>query len=424
MSQTKQDRYEDAVLGIILRNPEAATKHEIDERYFQKWHNVVLACKEISAKGDELDILQISSHMNRRDLMVSLNAVRQESSGALANLQKYLDGLRDIWRGEQMRMALSSSIAELNNGGDVDVIISQLMQSTLKAASSETKSHNHNIKQALGIFLDKLETVMESKDSGGMGLQTGIVDLDRVLGGLHPSDMVVVGARPGVGKTSFGASVMMAMAKQGKRVAMISSEMSVDQVMLRVTSLETGIPAHKLRDADLDDNDWPIITAMTNRLLNMGIRIYDKPVVNVADVMLQSKAWMIDGGVDFIVIDYLTRIKPIKSSGNQVLDVGDVVTGMKNVARSLNIPVMVLAQLNRDAANRRPVMSDLRDSGIIEQEADQILMLFRDGENPLNPSEIIVEKNRHGESKIIVPCYFDKPTMRWADLARQHGDDQ
>ncbi len=423
MSQVKQDRYEDAVIGILLRNPEAITKHEIDERHFQKWHAVVVACKEITGKGDEVDILSISQHMGRRDLLQVLNTVRQESSGALANLPKYLDGLRDMWRAEQLRMALTSSVADLANGGEVDTVISQLMQSTLKAATSEVKSHNHGIKQALGIFLDKLETVMEAKDAGGMGLKTGISDLDKVLGGLHPSDMVIVGARTGVGKTSFGVSVMMNLAKQGKRVAMISSEMSVDQVMLRVTSLEAGIAGNKLRDADLADDDWARITGMTNRLVGMNIRIYDKPVVNVADVMLQSKAWMIDGGVDFVVVDYLTRIKPVKSSGNQVLDVGDVVTGMKNVARSLNIPVMVLAQLNRDAANRRPVMSDLRDSGIIEQEADQILMLYRDHENPTNPAEIIVEKNRHGESKIMIPCYFDKPTMRWAGIDRRHSED-
>ncbi|OAI25073.1 MULTISPECIES: replicative DNA helicase [Methylomonas] len=419
---TKQKKYEETIVGILLRNPEAMTKHEIDERYFHEWRSVIIACKEISAKGDEVDILSIAEHMNRRDLLATLNAIRQESSGALANLQRYLDGLRDIWRAEQMGAVLTASLAELRNGGEVDAIISQLMQSTMAAATAEAKSHNHGIKKALGKFLDRLDLMLESKDAGGMGLKTGISDLDKVLGGLHPSDMVIVGARPGVGKTSFGVSVMMNLAKQGKRVAMISSEMSVDQVMLRITSLEAGIAGNKLRDADLDDSEWTRITAMTNRLVNMSIRIYDKPVVNVSDVMLRSKAWMVDGGVDFIVVDYLTRIRPVKSIGNQNLDVGEVVTGMKNVARSLNIPVMVLAQLNRDAANRRPIMSDLRDSGIIEQEADQILMLYRDNENPLNPSEIIVEKNRHGESKLIIPCYFNKPTMQWTNLSNQYAD--
>lgn len=422
MSQKRKDSYEEAVIGILLRAPEAITKHDIDERYFQKWHSVILACKEISANGDEVDILSISQHMGRRDLLQVLNAIRHESSGAVANFQRYLDGLRDIWRGEQMRIALTSAVAELGNGTDVDTVVSQLMQTTLKATSSETKNHNHTMKQSLGIFMDKLDEALDAKDGGGLGIKTGITDLDKALGGMHPSDMVVVGARPGVGKTSFGVSVMMNIAKQGKRVAIVSSEMAVDQLMLRVTALEANIAGNKLRDADLEDEDWTRITAMTNRLVNMNFRVYDKPSITIADVMLQSKAWMLDGGIDFIVIDYLTRVKPVKSCGNQVLDVGDVVTGMKNVARTLNIPVMVLAQLNRDAANRRPVMSDLRDSGVIEQEADQILMLYRDYENELNPAEIILEKNRHGESKLIIPCYFDKPTMRWADIAKGYDE--
>jgi replicative DNA helicase len=360
--------------------------------------------------------------MNRKDLLMPLNEIRTGATGAVANFQRYLDLLRDIWRGEQMRIALTSAVAELGNGTDVDTVVSQLMQTTLKATSSETKNYNHTMKQSLGIFMDKLDAALDAKDGGGLGIKTGITDLDKALGGMHPSDMVVVGARPGVGKTSFGVSVMMNIAKQGKRDAIVSSEMAEDQLMLRVTALEAGIAGNKLRDADLEDDDWTRITAMTNRLVSMKFRVYDKPSITIADVMLQSKAWMLDGGIDFIVIDYLTRVKPVKSCGNQVLDVGDVVTGMKNVARTLNIPVMVLAQLNRDAANRRPVMSDLRDSGVIEQEADQILMLYRDYENELNPAEIIVEKNRHGESKVIIPVYFDKPIMRWADIAKGYDE--
>lgn len=422
MNQGKRDHYEEAVIGIILRNPEVVTKHEIDERHFQQWTGFIRACKEVAAKGDEIDLLSVSAQMNRRDLIANLNEIRTNATGAVANFQRYLDGLRDIWRGEQMRIALTSAVSELGAGTDVDTVVSQLMQTTLKAITSETKNHNHTMKQSLGIFMDKLDTALDAKDSGGLGIKTGIVDLDKALGGMHPSDMVVVGARPGVGKTSFGLSVLMNIAKQGKRIAIVSSEMAVDQLMLRVTALEAGIAGNKLRDVDLEEADWTRITAMTNRLVNMNFRIYDKPSITIADVMLQSKAWMLDGGIDFIVIDYLTRVKPVKSCGNQVLDVGDVVTGMKNVARTLNIPVMVLAQLNRDAANRRPVMSDLRDSGVIEQEADQILMLYRDYENELNPAEIILEKNRHGESKVIIPCHFDKQTMRWADIAKGYDE--
>lgn len=422
MSQAKQERFEEAVLGILFRNPEAITKHDIDERHFVKWNAVVVAIKQVAAKGEELDILSVAQHMGRNDLLLTLNDIMQNSTGALANLQKYLDGLRDIWRSEQLRNSLTASIAELGNGGEVDAIINQLMQSTLKAAASETRKHTFTMKEAMSVFYDQLEQTFDARDSGGIGIKTGIADLDKALGGLHPSDMIIVGARPGMGKTAWAVSVMVNMAKTGKRVGFVSSEMSASQVMLRITSLDSSVAGHKLRDANLDDNDWMLLTASTNRLANLDVRVYDKPAVTVADVMLQSKAWMIDGGLDVLVVDYLTRIKPVKSTGNQTLDVGDVATSMKNIARTLNIPVVVLAQLNRDAANKRPVMANLRDSGIIEQEADQILMLYRDEEDETSPAEIIIEKNRHGESMTRVMCHFDKETMRWADIARGYDD--
>lgn len=419
MSQTKQERFEEAVIGILFRNPDAITKHDIDERHFVKWNSVLIGIKQVAAKGEELDILSVSQHMGRTDLLMTLNDIMQNSSGALANLQKYLDGLRDAWRAAQLRNSLTASIAELGNGGEVDAIINQLMQSTLKAATSEARKHSFTMKEAMGIFYDHLEQTFDARDTGGIGIKTGLSDLDSALGGLHPSDLIIVGARPGMGKTAWAVSVMVNMAKAKKRIGFISSEMSASQVMLRITSLDSSVAGHKLRDADLTDSDWKLLTASTNRLANLDVRVYDKPAVTVADVMLQSKAWMIDGGLDVLVVDYLTRIKPVKSSGNQTLDVGDVATSMKNIARSLNIPVIVLAQLNRDAANRRPVMSNLRDSGIIEQEADQILMLYRDEENELSPAEIIIEKNRHGESMTRVMCHFDKSTMRWANMANQ-----
>jgi len=413
---SKQDSYEEAVVAILLRNPEAVTKHDINELYFQKWRNTIIAIKQVAASGQEVDILSVSQKLNRKDAALALNSLVQTAGGALANLPRYLDGLRDAWRSEQLKTALNASLAELHNEGEVDAVISQLMQSTLKAATTDVKSYNWSIKAAMGEFLDRLESTFDARATGGIGLKTGIKELDKVLGGLHPSDMVVVGARPGVGKTSFSTSVLMNIAKTGKRVGFVSSEMSASQVMLRITALESGIAGHKLRDADLQDDDWPLLTAATNKLSKLDIRIYDKPAITSADVMLQSKAWMIDGGIDFIAIDYLTRIKPVKSQGNQNLDVGAVVTEIKNIARSLNIPVMLLAQLNRDAAERKPIMSDLRDSGIIEQEADQILMLWRDKDDASQPAEIIIEKNRHGESMLRVPCDFDRATMRWGNV--------
>jgi replicative DNA helicase len=413
---------EEAVIGILLRNPDVVSKFELDERHFHKWAGAVAAIKQLSAKGIEIDAFSLSEQLNSKTALSELVAIHTQTFAATENLAHYVNKLRDNWRSTQLNHVLHSSMIKLNEGDEVSEVISELMQSVLETSEIATKKHSFTINEAMGDFFDRLEVTFDARDTGGIGIKTGIIDVDKVLGGLHPSDMVVVGARPGVGKTSYAASVLLNIAKAGKRVGFVSSEMSASQVMLRLTALESDIAGHKLRDADLDELDWSRLTATTSRLAALNVRIYDKPAITSADVMMQCKAWMIDGGIDFVVIDYLTRIKSVKSIGNQNLDVGEVVTTMKNIARTLNIPVMVLAQLNRDAANRRPVMSDLRDSGIIEQEADQILMLYRDKDDELAPAEIIIEKNRHGESMCIVQCHFDRKTMRWANIARGNDD--
>jgi replicative DNA helicase len=210
--------------------------------------------------------------------------------------------------------------------------------------------------------------------------------------------------------------------KQGKRVAFFSTEMSVFQVMSRFASIEANIDAHKLRQANLDEQDFARITAAIGQILGFDLRVCDKPAITIGELSMQARAWAADGGLDFIAVDYLTRLHPDKAGSNQNLDVGLIVAGLKNIARNLNIPIMVLAQLNRSASQRkdkRPVMSDLRDSGIIEQEADQILMLYRPDDDgaeldDIKDPQVIIEKNRHGSTGI-VRCEFEPSTMHWRD---------
>lgn len=424
MTHSKQSKYEEAVVYILLHNPTALAGREIEEKWFAKWRPVIAAAKAIAASGLEPDMLTLADHIKRPGLLQELNQLRNGTHAAADNLQTYLDGLRSIYQAAHVQQTLSAALAELQGGDDLDGVLGRMMQSTLTAVSAETRTYNHRIKQALGAFVDGLEAAFDAREIGGLGLQTGIAALDRVLGGMHPSDLVVVGARPGVGKTAFGLSVLLNLAKAGKRVGIISTEMAARQLMLRVTSANSGIAGTILRDANLQEEDWPNITAAINRVAHLDFRIFDKPNVTIADVALQAKAWAIDGGLDFIVVDYLTRIKPVKSSGNQTLDVGEVATGLKNIARQIDIPVMVLAQLNRSStkrADKRPIMADLRDSGIIEQEADQILLLHRDDDDDLAPAEVIVDKNRHGEVAT-VRCAYLEQTMQWVNFADRYDD--
>lgn len=407
----KFELIEDSVIYVILKNPESFSRYDIEPSWFRKWSDVITACKQIASKGLEIDLLAIHEELKQPSVLQSLNYIMFHGSGVLNNMQGYLDKLQDTKKGEQLKIILDTALNALNKGDKTEDIIHRLMQTTLQ--SQTARKYAFDMKEALGLFVDKLEEIHEAKDQGGLGLKTGLTYLDETLGGLHPSDMIVVGARPGMGKTAFGLTVLANLAKKGKKVGFISTEMSAHQIMLRLSSRDAQINAKNLRDASLDEKEWSRLTMSVNSLVGLPLRLFDKPNVNTADVALQAKSWMIDGGLDFLVIDYLTRVKPVKTMGNQNQDVGEVVTAFKNIARQLEIPVMVLAQLNRDASGRRPVMSDLRDSGIIEQEADQIVMLYRDEET----AEILVEKNRHGESNISIICDFDKETMTWRNHA-------
>lgn len=424
MSQTKQIRYEEAVVHILLNSPATMAGHEIDDRWFSKWRPVIAAVKAITANGGEPDMVTLAEYIKRPGMLQELNQLRTGVHASTENLTKYLDSLRSIYQATHVQQTLSAALNELQEGADLDDVLGRMMQSTLAAIAIEKRNYNHGIKRALGEFIDSLEVAFESRETGGLGLRTGIAALDRVLGGMHPTDLVVVGARPAVGKTAFGLSVLMNLALAGKRVGFISTEMAVLQLMLRVTSANSGIAGTALRDANLQESDWPLITAAINRIANLDVRVFDNPNITIADVALQCRTWAIDGGIDFIVVDYIGRIKPVKASGNKTVDVGEVAIGLKNIARQIDIPVMALAQLNRESTKRvdkRPIMAELRDSGVIEQEADQVLLLHRDDDNDSTPAEIIVDKNRHGEVATVRCCYLPQ-TMQWINFAEQNAN--
>ncbi|WP_367155630.1 replicative DNA helicase [Methylomonas sp. HYX-M1] len=421
VNNNKQLSYENAVVSILLRNPTAITSVEINPSWFEAWRHVISAAKAIAAAGTEVDALSIHEHLNRPGLLQQLVDLQQNQTGAVQNLQKYLAGLREIHQSKKVRQILTSTLANLDAGQDLSAALSDLMQATVNEISQDSRTYNYTIKQAMGAFLDHLDNAYDTRESGGLGLKTGIRKVDAELGGMHPGDLVIVGARPAVGKTAFGLSVLLNLAKSGKKVGFISTEMPSNQIMARIVAAETGISGHKIRDANLKDTDWPLMTTATKKVAGLNFRINDNPNVTIADIALQAKAWMVDGGVDLIVIDYLTRVKPTRSTGSQVQDVAEVVTGCKNIARQLNIPVMVLAQLNRNVTNRkdpRPNMADLRDSGVIEQEADQILLLYRNDDD-LSPAEIIIDKNRHGGCATLLVQYLPE-TMQWTNLPDQH----
>lgn len=417
MNTNKTNNIEEIIVSVLLNNPEQILTQHLESRWFVKHRRVIDVMQSLASSGITVDAFSVSDKLGGDNDLITLAEIQRSVFGSKHNYATYVEQLREIFEARLIHEAIKKAHHDIGSGEKPTTVLSSLISESMKLANSDGKKFVYNAKESMSIFIDKLTEIYDARDTGGTGLKTGITALDNAMGGMHPSDMTIVGARPGAGKTAFAVSVMRNIAKSGKTVGFFSTEMSVFQVMSRFTSMEAHIDAHKLRHADLEEMDFTRLTAATSVISNLGIRICDKPAITIGELSMQARAWMADGGIDFIAVDYLTRLHPDKVGFNQNLDVGIIVTGLKNLARTLNIPVMVLAQLNRSGAARKdkqPIMSDLRDSGVIEQEADQIIMLHRPDAEDGGGAELILEKNRHGATGI-VRCDFDPSTMCWRD---------
>jgi replicative DNA helicase len=423
------ENLEDVITSVLLNHPDLVLTEPLDLSLFDRRKAVIHAIVKLSGRGIVPDIFTVSDELNDQSMIAVLGYLQKDVFGSPKNYAHYLKSLRDKVIDVRMYQRLREGMKAIADGTPAANVLGEIVTESMRLfTSADKRQYAFTAKEMMSIMVDKLEGILDKGDEPE-GILTGIPKVDSILGSLHPSDMCVVGARPGVGKTALGVTVMLNAAFSGKRVGFISTEMSVDQIAFRVSAQVAKIDAKKYRTAGFDDQEWTRVSASTARLAQLNIRVCDKPVMKVSDVMLQCRAWEMDGGLDLVVVDYLTRLKPDSPTGSQNVDVGEIATQMKNLARDLKIPVIVLAQLNRGSTNRgdqTPRMSDLRDSGIIEQEADSILILHRE-ENVVETRKnnkgfdepiieksnfIIVEKNRHGEC-MRAAVEFDEPTMRW-----------
>ncbi len=282
----------------------------------------------------------------------------------------------------------------------------------------ENKRWECGIKEALRVAVDEIETAFQSDVM--VGIPTGLKDLDETLGGFHNSDLYVVGARPAMGKTAMLLHFAQA---PDVPVGIISAEQPHNQMAKRLIAAVGKVHANRLRNANLEDHEWPRITSAVSQLANKDIRIFDQPAPSIYDVIRQARAWAYNG-VKVLYVDYIQRIKAGSMNLPRHEQVAEVVMGLKELARELDIPVIALAQVNREVEKRpdkRPRMSDLKDSGSIEQEADNVMTLYRDEVyNEDSPekgiAEIDVVKNRHGPTGF-VKVAWQGAYIRFDDLS-------
>lgn len=276
-------------------------------------------------------------------------------------------------------------------------------------------------------LVDDLMTQVEYriKHQGELiGIPTGIGDLDRLLGGLQKSDLVIVAGRPSMGKTSLALSIALHAAKRyHTRSALFSLEMSSEQLMLRLVSAESGIDSQGLRDGKIADDDWPVFIRACSVVGDAPLYIDDTPALSVSELRAKARRLQAERGLDLLIVDYLQLMRGDSKAGNREQEISSISRGLKQLARELRVPVLALSQLSRAVEgrhNKRPMLSDLRDSGSIEQDADVVMFVYRDEvynadtEFP-NVAELIVGKHRSGPTGMI-STYFKKRLAQFVDL--------
>jgi len=412
---------EEAVLGALLIDKNALSKivdilHD-GAFYNDKHQHIFKSVVRLFGENQPVDILTVASDLRKEGLMkqaggeVYLAQLSQKVSSAAhieyharIIIQKHIQ--RELIR-------ISSEIIEsaFDETTDVLELLDSSEQKLFEVAQGNLKRNYESSEALIRQALERIEHI--SKQEGLSGVPSGFSDLDRITSGWQPSDLIILAARPGMGKTAFVLSMARNMAiEHDKKVAIFSLEMSSIQLITRIISSETGLNSEKLRKGDLTDYEWKNLTSGVVDLEKAKLFIDDTPALSVFDLRAKVRRLASTQGLDVIIIDYLQlmTVGGSKAQGNREQEISTISRSLKSIAKELNVPVIALSQLSRAVETRstskRPMLSDLRESGAIEQDADIVSFIYRpqyyqieeweDGSPCENEAEIIIAKHRNG----------------------------
>lgn len=402
---------EQAVLGSLLIDPRSidfVLEIISADDFYRHEHRLIF--EAITTLGNEADVVTTAERLE------SIGVI--DETGGIAYLgELYETTPRGMNVGAYSRIVKNNSsarrviaVSNLGAGAEADTwqqVADKIMRELLESGGVSRKwecDMRTALKGAVAI-------VDAAHNSGGMvGIPTGIHKLDDHLGGLHDTDLIVVGGRPAMGKTAF----MLNCVTHGPGVSgIISTEQPADQLALRLLAIDARICAQKLRNAQLDEEEYKRMTVRMSDLASKGWRINDQPSITISRLERQARAWKSGFDIKALYIDYIQNIKHDDRGINKTEAIGDVIKRLKQLARELKIPVFALAQVNRGVEQRpdkRPRMGDLYHSSEIEMEADVVMLLYRDevynaDTEHAGTAEILIDKNRHGATGKVVTAW-------------------
>lgn len=345
---------------------------------------------------------------------------------SIKNVDTYARIVRDKYDVRTLILTAREIVEEASSGGaDASTLLDSAEQRIFDIRRGKNMQGLQRLNEVIVQTFDRLDLLNSPESENYRGIPTGIKELDETITGLNKTDFILLGARPGMGKTSFALNIARhAAVKAGRTVAFFSLEMGKEQLCSRLLSTEALVGGTKMRTGKLENDEWVRLVEAGDILSRANIYLDDTPSITVPEMKAKLRRLRT---VDLVIIDYLQLMTGAsrRNDGNRVQEISEITRSLKIMAKELNIPVLTLSQLARDSekrTNHRPVLSDLRDSGSIEQDADIVLFLYREDyyssenepgqETDRNRGECIVAKNRHGEAKT-VPLHWQGEFMRF-----------
>ena len=405
---------EQSVIGAMMIDQEAitvASEMLSSEDFYQKQYGVLFdAMTGLYAEGKPVDLITLQNRLKEMDVppeISSLEFIRDMITAVptSANVRYYAQIVQDKALLRRL-IKVNEDIANACYAGKekVEDIMEDTEKQIFQVLQKKSSDDFVPIKDVVLKALDKIE--MASRNKGSVtGMATGFIDLDYKTSGFQPSDLILIAARPSMGKTAFVLNIAEYMAfRSNETVAIFSLEMSKEQLVNRLFSLESRVDAQILRNGNLSDTDWANLIEGAGIIGRSHLIIDDTPGISVSELRSKCRKYKLEHNLGIVMIDYLQLMQGSKRSESRQQEISDISRSLKEIARELQVPVVALSQLSRAVEQRpdhRPMLSDLRESGAIEQDADVVMFLYRDDyynkdTDRKDVAEVIIAKQRNG----------------------------